>query len=135
MSAACIICNSSPEKNADCVLFPFPDKDESPVLYQKYLVVCDLDEESLPNGRDSSELFICSLHFEPHSLVDGPTGLTLKTGTMPCLNMERIEIEAYVDEDFQILDEYMPLFNIKQTKVDPEVTVDLTANVSIKIVC
>ncbi|XP_053688363.1 uncharacterized protein LOC128737693 [Sabethes cyaneus] len=128
MSAACVICNNSPEKNDGCLLFPFPDKDELPVLYQKYLAVCDLNEESLPNGRDSSDLFICSMHFEPHCLVDSPTGLTLKSGTIPSLNMERIEIEAYVDEDFQILDEYMPLFNIKQTKVDPEVTVDLTTS-------
>ncbi|XP_055531397.1 uncharacterized protein LOC129722158 [Wyeomyia smithii] len=128
MSAACIICNNSSEKSEDCLLFPFPDKDESPVLYQKYLTVCGLQEESLPNGKDSSELFICLMHFESQCFVDTPTGLTLRAGSMPCLSMERIEIEAYVDEDFQILDEYMPLFNIKQTKVDPDLTVDLTSN-------
>ncbi|XP_058831128.1 uncharacterized protein LOC131689825 [Topomyia yanbarensis] len=125
MAAACIICNNSPDRRPDCTLFSLPDKDEQPVEYQKYLTACDLDESCLPG--DGNLLYICSTHFEPHCFEESSAEeIVLKEGAMPSLNMERIEIEAYVDEDFQILDEYMPLFNIKQTKMETEISVDLT---------
>ncbi|XP_058462600.1 uncharacterized protein LOC131437343 [Malaya genurostris] len=125
MSAACIICNNSPDKRPDCILFTFPDKTEQSIEYQKYLVACDIDESCLSINK--APLYICSTHFELNCFDDScAERITLKEGAIPSLNMERIEIEAYVDEDFQILDEYMPLFNIKQTKVASEPSVDLT---------
>ncbi|XP_055623593.1 uncharacterized protein LOC129767014 [Toxorhynchites rutilus septentrionalis] len=125
MNISCVICNDSPEKSLDCVLLQFPDNVEQPVLYQKYITICDLDEATLPN---KSELFICSMHFEPECFEDGSEQHRLREEAIPSLNLERIEIEAYVDEEFQMLDEYVPLFNIKQTAPSESVedTIDTT---------
>lgn len=109
MTPTCVICNDCLEKNPDCLLFPFPDKADYPVQYQKYLTVCDIQEASLPTDVAPH---ICATHFNDDCFdEDG----NLIEGSLPSANLERIEIEAYADEDFQMLEEYEPLFNVKAT--------------------
>lgn len=109
MAISCVICNSSLEKDPDCLLFSFPDKTDYPVQYQKYLTVCDIQEASLPVDVAPH---ICATHFNDDCFDEEGN---LIEGSLPSANLERIEIEAYADEDFQMLEEYEPLFNVKPT--------------------
>lgn len=104
---SCAICNDNRQKNPQCLLFPFPDPAAQPVQYQKYLAACDLQAQS-----PEVALYICSTHFDA-DCIDGEGNL--REGSIPTANLERIEIEAYADEDFQMLEEYEPLFNVKPT--------------------
>lgn len=109
MTLGCVICNDNRQKNPQCLLFPFPDPSAQPVLYQKYLTVCDLQGQPQPSD---GALYICSTHFTAECIdAEG----NLAEGSMPTTNLERIEIEAYADEDFQMLEEYEPLFSVKPT--------------------
>lgn len=109
MTSSCAICNGNQQKNPQCRLFPFPDPGTQPIQYQKYLTVCDLQEQSL---SQQGTLYICSAHFAA-DCIDAEGNLV--EGSVPTANLERIEIEAYADEDFQMLEEYEPLFNVKST--------------------
>ncbi|KXJ70891.1 hypothetical protein RP20_CCG022190 [Aedes albopictus] len=109
MTSSCAICNDNQQKNPQCRLFPFPDPGTQPIQYQKYLTVCDLQEQSL---SQQGTLYICSAHFTA-DCIDAEGNLV--EGSVPTANLERIEIEAYADEDFQMLEEYEPLFNVKST--------------------
>ncbi|XP_039441523.1 uncharacterized protein LOC120422207 [Culex pipiens pallens] len=108
MPISCIICNDTLEQNPSCELFPFPDKGLQPVQYQRYLVVCELSASTIPADE---QLFICSTHFTPDCFQESAHQRTLLDGAVPSLNMERIE---YIDEDIQMLDEYIPLYNAEQ---------------------
>lgn len=120
MEPNCAICNNNQQKNPSCLLFPFPDQSTQPVLYQKFLTVCDLQEQSPP--ADSGGLYICSAHFTAECIdADG----NLVEGSIPTANLERIEIEAYADEDFQMLEEYEPLFNVKPTAASSGTTLEM----------
>uniref|UniRef100_A0A1Q3F1S6 THAP-type domain-containing protein n=1 Tax=Culex tarsalis TaxID=7177 RepID=A0A1Q3F1S6_CULTA len=109
MPIACIICNDTLEQNPTCELFPFPDKALQPVQYQRYLIVCDLSASTIPADE---QLYICSTHFTPECFQESAAHQrTLLDGAVPSLNMERIE---YIDDDIQMLDEYIPLYNAEQ---------------------
>lgn len=121
MPISCIVCNDTLEQNPNCELFPFPDPALQPVQYQRYLVVCELSASMIPAD---TPLYICSTHFTPDCFQESADQRTLLEDAVPSLNMERIE---YVDDDIQMLDEYIPLYNAEQhqastsgtTKVQP----------------
>ncbi|XP_055596627.1 uncharacterized protein LOC129746772 [Uranotaenia lowii] len=104
-AVSCIVCNNTLEKRPDSMLFPFPEADSE--LYQIYLALCGLDETVFST---ESQLHICSLHFasDCFRILPGGKGSTLKEGSVPSLNLSRIEIEA-LNEDFEMLDEYAPI--------------------------
>lgn len=123
MPISCIVCSDSLEQNPSCELFPFPDPALQPVQYQRYLVVCELSASMIPAD---TPLYICSSHFTPDCFQESAAmdqQRILLDGAVPSLNIERIE---YVDDDIQMLDEYIPLYNAEQqastsgaTKVQP----------------
>lgn len=108
MPISCIVCNDTMEQNPSCELFPFPDKALQPVQYQRYLIVCELSASTIPADEP---LYICSTHFTPDCFQESMEQRTLLDGAVPSLNMDRIE---YVDDDIQMLDEYIPLYNAEQ---------------------
>ncbi|XP_062564369.1 uncharacterized protein LOC134227111 [Armigeres subalbatus] len=122
MTPSCVICNDSQQKNSQCRLFPFPDPSSQAVQFQKYLAVCDLQEQC----PQTDNLHICSTHFSAEC-IDQEGNLI--EGAMPTTNLERIEIETYADEDFQMLEEYEPLFNVKSKDPESVSAVSLTSSI------
>lgn len=117
MPVACVICNDTLEQNPACELFPFPDRTLQPVQYQRYLVVCELSASTIPADE---LLYICSTHFTADCFEGMPELRTLRDGAVPSLNMDRIE---YDDDDIQMLEEYIPLYNAEQHQASTSGTV------------